>query len=414
MEEVRCLSPTERLPAVVGFRGRRLRRPPPAAATPPDPTWPCHTSHVDLSGWGPIATVVAALVAITGVIISSLIQRRTRRETIAAAKRSADAAQLSAAASDRSSKAAERTAEVNEKIGGAADEVLREVGQRALADALARRYQEAASQLGQDKAAVRLAGVYAMARLADDWPEQRQTCIDVLCAYLRMPGHQETAQGVDEVEKQVRIAILRVIGDHLDAERSINWCDCDFDFSYAQLSGINWSEPTFKKQPDFNNTHFTEFVAMNKPQFLNGVDFLFAKFRGLLQIQNAHIPNGDVLLYGAEMRTGVLTTSFLSEKSTINLSKAICQGEFGVVCSAASKEPQGRVALSEMQVKPGATFYLDGVDIENVGAASLKCVTSLPGATINVEPTGRVRLPASFKEFSGKDIYSDVWKNPSP
>jgi hypothetical protein len=153
---------------------------------------------------------------------------------------------------------------------------------------------------------------------------------------------------------------------------------------------------------------------MNKPQFLNGVDFLFSKFGGQLQIQNAHIPNGDVLLYGAEMRTGVFTTSFLSEKSTINLSKAICHGEFGVVCSPASKEPQGRVAISEMQVKPGATFYVDGVDVESAGADSLKCVTSVPGATVNVEPTGRVRLPASFKEFSGKDIYSDVWKNPLP
>ena len=375
---------------------------------------PCHTSHVDLSGWGPIATVVAALVAITGVIISSVIQRRAGRETTAAAKRSADAAQLSAAASERSSKAAERAAEVNEKMAGAAEDVVRDVGQRALADALAKRYQEAATQLGQDKAAVRLAGVYAMARLADDWPDQRQTCIDVLCAYLRMPSHHETAQGAEGGEKQVRIAILRVIGDHLDAERSINWCDCDFDFSYAELSGISWSEPTFTKQPNFSNTHFTEFVAMNKPQFLNGVDFLFAKFGGLVQIQDAHIPNGDVLLYGAEMRTGVLTTSFLSEKSTINLSKAICHGEFGVVCSPASKEPQGRVAFSDMKVKPGATFYLDGVDIESAEAASLTCVTSLPGATVNVEPTGRVRLPPSFKEFSGKDIYSDVWKNPLP
>lgn len=27
----------------------------------------------------------------------------------------------------------------------------------------------------------------AHARLADDWTEQRQACIDVLCAYLRMP-----------------------------------------------------------------------------------------------------------------------------------------------------------------------------------------------------------------------------------
>jgi len=50
------------------------------------------------------------------------------------------------------------------------------------------RFATAAGQLGSDKQpALRLAGVYAMAGLADDWPENRQTCIDVLCAYLRLP-----------------------------------------------------------------------------------------------------------------------------------------------------------------------------------------------------------------------------------
>ena len=50
------------------------------------------------------------------------------------------------------------------------------------------RFATAAGQLGGDKPpAVRLAGVYAMAGLADDWPENRQTCVDVLCAYLRLP-----------------------------------------------------------------------------------------------------------------------------------------------------------------------------------------------------------------------------------
>ncbi|GAA4995748.1 hypothetical protein GCM10023335_05120 [Streptomyces siamensis] len=58
---------------------------------------------------------------------------------------------------------------------------------RADASQLADRYTTAAEQLGHDQAAVRLAGVYALARLADDWEEQRQVCIDVLCAYLRMP-----------------------------------------------------------------------------------------------------------------------------------------------------------------------------------------------------------------------------------
>lgn len=52
---------------------------------------------------------------------------------------------------------------------------------------LTERFASAAGQLGDQQPAVRLAGVHAMARLADDWDEQRQTCIDVLCAYLRLP-----------------------------------------------------------------------------------------------------------------------------------------------------------------------------------------------------------------------------------
>jgi hypothetical protein len=42
------------------------------------------------------------------------------------------------------------------------------------------------TSLGHEKPAVRLGGVYAMARLADNWDEQRRVCIDVLCAY---PAH---------------------------------------------------------------------------------------------------------------------------------------------------------------------------------------------------------------------------------
>jgi septal ring factor EnvC (AmiA/AmiB activator) len=58
---------------------------------------------------------------------------------------------------------------------------------RTLAEQRARtlneRFATAADKLGSDKPpAVRLAGVYAMAGLADDWEENRQTCVDVLCA----------------------------------------------------------------------------------------------------------------------------------------------------------------------------------------------------------------------------------------
>src|SRR3954447_22315262 len=51
------------------------------------------------------------------------------------------------------------------------------------------RFTTAVSQLGEESAAVRLGGVHALAGLADDAPtrELRQTCIDVLCAFLRLP-----------------------------------------------------------------------------------------------------------------------------------------------------------------------------------------------------------------------------------
>jgi hypothetical protein len=57
------------------------------------------------------------------------------------------------------------------------------------------RFATAAEQLGSDKpVAVRLAGVYAMAGLADDWKEDRQTCVDVQCGYLRMPYEPDPGQ----------------------------------------------------------------------------------------------------------------------------------------------------------------------------------------------------------------------------
>lgn len=103
---------------------------------------------------------------------------------------------------------------------------------RADAEQFSQRYTTAAEQLGHEKAAVRLAGVYAMARLADDWAEERQVCIDVLCAYLRMPFPPPGEQAPDESapenahrryehgrqELQVRLTVQRILSTHLNPE----------------------------------------------------------------------------------------------------------------------------------------------------------------------------------------------------
>jgi hypothetical protein len=48
-------------------------------------------------------------------------------------------------------------------------------------------YTRAVEQLGNEKAPVRLGGLYALERLAQDNNKQRQTIVNVICAYLRMP-----------------------------------------------------------------------------------------------------------------------------------------------------------------------------------------------------------------------------------
>ena len=88
------------------------------------------------------------------------------------------------------------------------------------------RFTTIAAQLGHDQAAVRLAGVHAMAGLADDWEENRQTCIDVLCAYLRMPYEPDPGDEAPTAERlkfrairEVRHTVIRVIAAHLATMR---------------------------------------------------------------------------------------------------------------------------------------------------------------------------------------------------
>jgi hypothetical protein len=85
---------------------------------------------------------------------------------------------------------------------------LDETGRRDQVRLYVERFGAAAAQLGGDQASVRLAGVYAMAALADEWEEQRQQCIDVLCGYLRLPYAGDPAVGHPDAVT-VRTAPLR-------------------------------------------------------------------------------------------------------------------------------------------------------------------------------------------------------------
>ena len=130
--------------------------------------------------------------------------------------------------------------------------------------------------------AVRIAGVYAMAGVADEssTPSRRQQCIDVLCGYLRLPYDPEhgrshrTEHGIkiqrsETVEEQfthrlrqndceVRQTIVRVIAAHLQDDAEHRWSNHDFDFTGVLFENADFAGATFRG-------HITSFYGRRSP-----------------------------------------------------------------------------------------------------------------------------------------------------
>jgi hypothetical protein len=139
------------------------------------------------------------------------------------------------------------TTQTIEAQWGQLKETLKEQSVRDLNE----RFATAAGQLGSDKpAAVRLAGVYAMASLADDWEKNRQTCVDVLCGYLRMPygpdpgtGSPVPEQLIFKSSREVRHTVIRLITAHLKDGAAVSWQGLNFDFTGVVFDGGSLRAP---------------------------------------------------------------------------------------------------------------------------------------------------------------------------
>ncbi len=193
------------------------------------------------------------------------------------------------------------------------------------------RFATASGQLGHDKAAVRLAGVYAMAGLADDWYEHRQTCISVLCATLRMPYapgpsatpepdlqgrthhrlRQRREPGPTEElldHWEVRQTVIRCIRAHLLPRSARSWQGYDFDFTGTVFDSADFSDADFSGGTvTFRGATFSGGVVNFRDAKFSGadVDFRDAKFSsGTVTFDGAEFSNGLVAFGGAEFSDG--------------------------------------------------------------------------------------------------------------
>lgn len=173
------------------------------------------------------------------------------------------------------------------------------------ADAAARRitelYTKAVEQLGSDKAPVRLGGLYALERLAQDNLSQRQTIVNVLCAYLRMPFEvpeplaDDTDTDTDQSERnrallqerEVRLTAQRLLGDHLrPGQPDVYWGPLDLDLTGARLVAFDLTDASIGNS-NFRHVTFTDDALFAKATFSGKARFGGADFSGEADFEEA-------------------------------------------------------------------------------------------------------------------------------
>lgn len=169
-------------------------------------------------------------------------------------------------------------------------------------------YTKAADQLGHADAAVRLAGLYALERVAQNNLGQRQTIVNVICAYLRMPytppdpentggwtpelplGIPDPPDGARDPyqELQVRLTAQQILIAHLTQpdgpspadQGSRFWPGTDVDLSGAAL--VNWRFPRGNvRGADFSRAIFSGDALFTDAHFSADASFDGAVFTGV-------------------------------------------------------------------------------------------------------------------------------------
>lgn len=245
-----------------------------------------------------IKTAGTIIVGTGGAAALLLAARRQRTAEIALKQKDRDQADVACAHA------------LQERIAADTRTHQQRVAAATEADATARRitelYTKAVEQLGSDKAPVRLGGMYALERLAQDNPDQRQTIVNVLCAYLRMPyqlpGEPPDADTDDGItaryhtrlqEREVRLTAQRLLTDHLQPGNPDNpavtfWSDVsldltgatlvDFDLTNCAIHTALFSQTEFTGGADFSGTRFTNTAVFDRAQFSGFASFAEAAF----------------------------------------------------------------------------------------------------------------------------------------
>jgi len=194
------------------------------------------------------------------------------------------------------------------------------------------RYTKAVEQLGDEKAPIRMGGVYTLVGLVDEWLEEDklsederikegQVIINSLCAYIRSPftlaSHYDelsrdtpksegtykdreqefyAEKAILDSEADVRLGIIKEIHDRLKGPGGKDpgtWSDFEYDFSGSAFfypinltksyykKPVNFSDSTYKDLADFRGSTYESEADFSSSIYEKDVDFSSVDFRSI-------------------------------------------------------------------------------------------------------------------------------------
>ncbi|SMC84319.1 pentapeptide repeat-containing protein [Lentzea albidocapillata] len=181
----------------------------------------------------------------------------------------------------------------------------RDADERRLTDL----YVKGTEHLGSPLAQVRIAGLYALERLAQENPHQRQVVTDVISAYLRMPF----AEGDEDLETQQELHVRRSAGTILTTHlREPEFWGVTLDLSRAVLVDFNARGCVFTGGLNCEKAVFIGTARFTDARFAGVARFVDADFRGTSRFTGVTFED-DVLFGGVRSRD---TRWFLGAKLT--------------------------------------------------------------------------------------------------
>ena len=201
------------------------------------------------------------------------------------------------------------------------------------------RYAKAVEQLGDEKAPVRMGGVYTLVGLIDEWLEDEsikkyedrlkegQVIINNLCAYIRSPftlaSHYDelskanpAPKGIYKGKKEkfyadkstldseadVRLSIIKEIHDRLQGPGQNapgTWSDFEYDFSGSIFfypidltnsycaKPINFSGSTYEGEADFSDSTYKIWASFSRATYKGGANFSNSTYKGEAYFSNS-------------------------------------------------------------------------------------------------------------------------------